>query len=49
MIRFAVGFFVGLSCAGWVAAHPEAAHAIGMVEHAVGIALGRSAAAIGRR
>lgn len=36
MIRFAVGFFVGLSCAGWVAAHPEAAHAISAIEHTAG-------------
>jgi len=36
MLRFALGFFVGLSCAGWVAAHPPAAHAIAAAEHVVG-------------
>lgn len=36
MIRFALGFVIGLSCAGWVAAHPEAAHMIAAGEHAVG-------------
>ena len=36
MIRFTLGFFIGLSAAGWVAAHPEAAHAVGMIEHAAG-------------
>lgn len=36
MIRFAVGFFIGLSCAGWVAAHPAAAHAVAVIEHAAG-------------
>jgi hypothetical protein len=35
MIRFALGFFVGVSCAGWVAAHPEAAHMIAAGEHLV--------------
>jgi len=36
MLRFAIGFFVGLSCAGWVAAHPAAAHAIAAGEHLAG-------------
>lgn len=36
MIRFTVGFFIGLSAAGWVAAHPSAAHMIGMIEHVAG-------------
>jgi predicted nicotinamide N-methyase len=49
MIRFAVGFFVGLSCAGWVAAHPAAAHAVAVIEHAAGLALVKLAEAIGGR
>jgi hypothetical protein len=36
MLRIAIGFFLGLSCAGWVAAHPAAAHAIAVGEHVVG-------------
>jgi hypothetical protein len=36
MLRIAIGFFLGLSCAGWVAAHPAAAHAIAAGEHVVG-------------
>lgn len=36
MIRFALGFFIGLSAAGWVAAHPAAAHAVAAAEHALG-------------
>ena len=36
MLRFAIGFFLGLSMAGWVAAHPAAAHALAAGEHAVG-------------
>ncbi len=43
MIRFAIGFLIGLSCAGWVAAHPAAAHAIGMIEHAAGELMLRAA------
>ena len=36
MLRFAIGFFIGLSCAGWIAAHPPAAHMIAAGEHAIG-------------
>jgi len=36
MLRFALGFFVGLSCAGWLAAHPAAAHMIAAGEHVFG-------------
>jgi len=36
MLRLALGFFIGLSMAGWVAAHPPAAHAIAAGEHMVG-------------
>ena len=43
MLRFAIGFFIGLSMAGWVAAHPAAAHALAAVEHAIGELLRRLA------
>jgi hypothetical protein len=37
MLRFALGFFIGLSMPpGWVAAHPPPAHALAAGEHAVG-------------
>ena len=36
MLRFALDVLMGLSCAGWVAAHPSAAHMIAAGEHAVG-------------
>lgn len=41
MIRFTLGVFIGLSCAGWVAAHPPAVlaiavHMIAAGEHVVG-------------
>lgn len=36
MLRFTVGFCLGLASAGWVAAHPAAAHVITAGEHAVG-------------
>ena len=36
MLRFTIGFFIGLSCAGWIAAHPAAAHMIAAGEHAIG-------------
>jgi hypothetical protein len=36
MLRFTVGVFLGLSMAGWVAAHPAAAHVITAGEHMVG-------------
>jgi hypothetical protein len=36
MLRIAIGFFLGLSCAGWVAAHLAAAHMIAAAEHVVG-------------
>ena len=36
MLRIAIGFALGLSCAGWVAAHPAAAHMIAGGEHVVG-------------
>jgi hypothetical protein len=39
MLRIALGFFIGLSCAGWVAAHPAAAHMIAGGEHVVGVLL----------
>ena len=43
MLRIALGFFLGLSSAGWVAAHPAAAHAIAAAEHVVGEVLLRIA------
>lgn len=49
MIRFVVGFFIGLSAAGWVAAHPPAAHVIWMIEHTAGMILVKLAEAIGGR
>ncbi|MHB1542225.1 MAG: hypothetical protein ACYCV6_18775 [Steroidobacteraceae bacterium] len=36
MLRIAIGFALGRSCAGWVAAHPAAAHMIAAAEHVVG-------------
>lgn len=36
MLRFAIGVLVGLSMAGWVAAHPAAAHMIAAGEHVIG-------------
>jgi len=36
VLRIAIGFALGLSCAGWVAAHPPAAHAIAAAEHLAG-------------
>ena len=36
MLRIALGFLFGLSMAGWVAAHPAAAHMIAVGEHMVG-------------
>ena len=36
MLRFAIGFFLGLAAAGWVAAHPAAAHLVAAGEHVVG-------------
>ena len=36
MLRIAIGFLFGLSMAGWVAAHPAAAHMIAAAEHVVG-------------
>ena len=36
MLRIVLGFFLGLSMAGWVAAHPAAAHMIAAAEHVVG-------------
>lgn len=46
MIRFALGFLLGLACAGWVAAHPQAAHMIAAGEHVVGQVLAAIAAAM---
>lgn len=43
MIRFTLGFLLGLPLAGWVAAHPEAAHAIAVGEHVVGVVMERIA------
>ncbi len=43
MLRFILGFFIGLSCAGWIAAHPTAAHMIAAGEHAIGALLLRLA------
>jgi hypothetical protein len=36
VLRIAIGFALGLSCAGWVAAHPAAAHMIATGEHVAG-------------
>lgn len=36
MLRFALGVMIGLLMAGWVAAHPAAAHLIAAGEHVVG-------------
>ena len=36
MLRLTLGFSIGLSCAGWVAAHPAAAHMIAAGEHVIG-------------
>jgi len=36
VLRIVLGFFLGLSMAGWVAAHPPAAHAIAAAEYVVG-------------
>ena len=36
MLRFAIGVLVGLSMAGWVAAHPAAAHMLTAGEHVIG-------------
>ena len=35
MLRFALGVLAGLSMAGWVAAHPAAAHMVAATEHVV--------------
>jgi len=37
MLRLALVFFLGLSMAGWVAAHPAAAHAIAAAEHVTAV------------
>jgi hypothetical protein len=36
VLRFAIGVLVGLSMAGWVAAHPAAAHMLTAGEHVIG-------------
>lgn len=36
MLRFGLGFFFGLAAAGWVAAHPAAAHMLTAGEHVIG-------------
>lgn len=35
MLRIAIGFFLGLASAGWLAAHPAAAHLVAAGEHAI--------------
>lgn len=36
MLRFSLGFCLGLAAAGWVAAHPAAAHMLTAGEHVIG-------------
>lgn len=49
MLRFALGVLAGLSMAGWVAAHPAAAHMLAAGEHFAAVALAKIAEAMGGR